>query len=71
MSSELTLKGSLNERTQTIFTPAALDFLRQLAEAHASDVPALLAARKEQQAQIDAGNLPDFLRETRSIRESD
>ncbi len=54
-----------------ILTPAALAFLGEL---HARFEPTrqqLLAARRERQARFDAGELPDFLAETRAIREGD
>ncbi|MGH8041801.1 MAG: malate synthase A [Rudaea sp.] len=54
-----------------ILTPAALAFLAELHRRFDSKRLALLAARVEQQARFDAGELPDFLPETRLLRESD
>ncbi|MCU0834743.1 MAG: malate synthase A [Chromatiaceae bacterium] len=54
-----------------LLTPAALDFLVSLHEQFADRVDDLLAARHARQARFDAGELPDFLPETRAIRESD
>jgi malate synthase len=56
---------------QPILSPEALDFIAALNEKFGARVPALLKAREERQKRIDAGELPDFLPETRSIRESD
>ncbi|MBV6423576.1 MAG: Malate synthase A [Steroidobacteraceae bacterium] len=54
-----------------ILTPDAQAFIAALAARFAPRVAALLAAREARQARLDAGELPDFLPETRSIREAD
>ena len=54
-----------------LLTPAALDFLVSLHERFADRVDSLLAARRARQARFDAGELPDFLPETKAIRETD
>jgi malate synthase len=54
-----------------ILTPAALQFLGELSARFAPRVAALLEARDARQARIEAGELPDFLPATRSIREGD
>lgn len=54
-----------------ILTPAAIEFVGELARRFGADVEALLARREARQARIDAGERPDFLPETRSVRESD
>src|SRR5215469_16769206 len=56
---------------ESILSPAALAFLAELHRRFEGRRRALLAARIRQQARIDAGELPDFLPETRLIRESD
>ena len=53
-----------------ILTPAAVGFVAELARRFGPKVEALLARREARQEAIDAGELPDFLAETRSIRES-
>lgn len=55
----------------SILTPEALDFVAELAERFAPRVRELLAAREARQARLDAGELPDFLPETRAVREGD
>ncbi|MCU0465338.1 MAG: malate synthase A [Anaerolineae bacterium] len=55
----------------TILTPEALAFLADLTRSFRDTRAALLAARVERQARLDAGELPDFLPETAHIRESD
>jgi malate synthase len=52
-----------------ILTPDALAFVAKLARTFESERRRLLAARVERQAQIRAGQLPDFLPDTREIRE--
>jgi malate synthase len=53
-----------------ILTAEAVDFVAELAERFAPRVRALLAARDARQLRLDAGELPDFLPETRAIRDS-
>ncbi len=59
------------EGFEDLFTPEAVDFLVALHEHFATRVDALLAARQARQARFDAGELPDFLVETREIRAAD
>lgn len=54
-----------------ILTAAAQDFLNQLARAFTARRNDLLAQRAARQQRIDAGEMPDFLPETRQIREGD
>ena len=54
-----------------ILTPEALEFLGELVERFAPRVEQLLRAREQRQARLDAGEMPDFLAETRAIREGD
>ena len=54
-----------------ILTPEAVAFVAKLHRALDARRQALLARRKERQIEIDAGKLPDFLPETRHIREGD
>jgi len=54
---------------ETILTREALEFVVELARKFGPRVEELLARRVERQKQIDAGKLPDFLPETRAIRE--
>ncbi len=53
---------------EVIFTDGAVALLESLCREFAGEVPVLLAKRKEKQARIDKGGLPDFLPETRAIR---
>jgi len=54
-----------------ILSPDALAFLAELHELFDARRLELLERRIERQARFDAGELPDFLEETRDIRESD
>ena len=54
-----------------VLTPAALELLTELHRRFEPQRQALLTARRERQARFDAGQLPDFRADTRSIRESE
>lgn len=54
-----------------ILTPEAVAFVAGLHRRFEAQRQALLAARAERQKEFDAGRLPDFLPETKRIRESD
>jgi len=66
-----TLKQPLDERTATVLTPEALDFICDLQRTFGARIPGLLAQREKVQAELDAGGSLDFLPETKDIRESD
>ncbi len=51
-----------------ILTPEAVDFVTRLARAFTPTRDRLLRRRRQRQAEIDAGQLPDFLPETDHIR---
>ncbi|HCE4998677.1 malate synthase A [Vibrio parahaemolyticus] len=65
----LEVTGALAPEHQAIFPVEAQTFLSLLCEKFAGRVEELLEARKEKQALIDAGELPDFLPDTQDIRE--
>jgi malate synthase len=67
----LELKAELLSGFEEILTPEALEFVVKLQRNFNNRRLELLAARIEKQKQIDNGKLPDFLPETKSIRESD
>jgi malate synthase len=54
-----------------ILTPQALEFVADLHRHFGQRRKALLAARVARQAEFDAGRLPDFLPETRQVRENE
>jgi len=68
-SSDVELRGRVEGRAAEILTPAALAFVASLQREFRAERARLLAARAERQVELDAGALPDFLPETREIRE--
>ena len=56
---------------EQVLTPDALDFLAELHQRFDGRRRTLLAARIDRQARFDTGELPDFLEETRDIRDSE
>jgi malate synthase len=54
-----------------VLTPEAVAFVEELERRFGARRRELLAARVDRQLRLDAGELPDFLPETREIRESD
>ncbi|PIW59495.1 malate synthase A [Shewanella sp. CG12_big_fil_rev_8_21_14_0_65_47_15] len=68
-SGPLTIVGKDIPGQEVIFTEGAIALLESLCREFGDEVPALLAKRKDKQARIDKGSLPDFLPETRAIRD--
>jgi malate synthase len=66
-----TVTGSMGPRFAEILTPEALAFLAGLHRKFDARRKELLAARKARQARFDAGELPDFLPETKAVRDGD
>jgi malate synthase len=56
---------------ETILTPAALELVAKLHRTFEPRRRQLLAARAERARRLDAGERPDFLAETRSVRDGD
>ena len=63
--------GEAIPATQEILTPEALAFVAKLHRAHNARRKELLAVRVERAKRLAAGEKPDFLPETASIREGD
>jgi malate synthase len=61
--------GSLSEKQQEILCYESLEFYAALHREFNGRRRELLSTRKERQAEIDAGRLPDFLPETRDVRD--
>ncbi len=66
-----TLTAAVAPEWNAILSRPALEFVNELARRFGPEVSALLERRAQRQAEIDAGALPDFLEETRKVRESD
>ena len=58
-------------RQDEVLTPEAIEFVAELERRFGARRRELLQARVERQQRLDAGELPDFLPETREIRELD
>src|SRR5258705_5510760 len=56
---------------EQVLTPAALEFIVELQRRFNPRRVELLASRVERQKRLDEGEKPDFLSETKSIRESE
>ena len=69
--SPIQITGPAVARSGEVLTPEALAFLAGLHRRFDARRRALLAARAERQARFDAGESPDFLAETRAVREGD
>ncbi len=65
------IQGPITESFATILTRDAVGFVADLATRFEAGRQELLARRGTRQRELDAGSLPDFLPETRVIRESD
>ncbi|MFM8338843.1 MAG: malate synthase A, partial [Fluviibacter sp.] len=65
------INAPINARYEEILTPEALEFVAKLHRAFEPRRQELLKKRVERQARIDAGEMPDFLPETKAIREGD
>ena len=70
-SSPAEVRAPVEGRTAEILTEEALAFVAALQRQFRTERDRLLQARRERQAELDAGALPDFLPETREIRERD
>jgi malate synthase len=70
-SSPAELRAPLAGRDAEVLTPQALAFVAALQRAFGPERTQLLAAREARQAELDGGVRPDFLPETRAVRESD
>ncbi|PSC74854.1 malate synthase A [Micractinium conductrix] len=63
------IHAPLPQEYKRILTPEALSFVGHLARCYTPRVEQLLAARREVQARYDAGGQPDWLPETKHVRE--
>ncbi|MGH3064480.1 MAG: malate synthase A [Gaiellaceae bacterium] len=70
-SNRAEILGPLRGHELEILTPGALAFVAELHRRFDTERRRLLATRQERQERLDAGERPDFLAETRDIRESD
>jgi malate synthase len=68
---DVSISGRITPEFASILTPEALEFLAKLHRQFEGRRQQLLAARAARQKEFDAGKLPDFLAETKRVRESE
>src|SRR5580692_3584829 len=68
---QIQVTAPISEAHKTVLTDEAVEFLKKLSSNFEERRQQLLAARRERQARIDKGELPDFLPETANIRNSE
>ncbi|KAJ4416917.1 Malate synthase, glyoxysomal [Gnomoniopsis sp. IMI 355080] len=66
----VSILGGVKDEHRKILTPQALAFLALLHRSFNNTRKTLLERRKIRQAELDKGNLPDFLPETKHIRDN-
>ena len=69
MTATLTIAAPMTKEFAALFTPEAQSFVAALAARFTARRDDLLLARHRTQERLNAGELPDFLPETRAIRE--
>ena len=65
------ITGEITQAFSEILTPEAVAFVAKLHRAFEAKRQELLARRAARQAEFDAGKMPDFLPETRAVREKE
>lgn len=70
-SAGIEVLGKVTPEYAAILTPEALDFVAKIVRKFEPRRKELMAARVARQAELDAGQLPDFLPQTKAIREGD
>lgn len=68
---DVKILGPLNDQTRKVLSKEAAIFLAVLHRTFNGTRKALLQRRMIRQAELDKGNVPDFLPETKHIREND
>ncbi|HUP62437.1 MAG TPA: malate synthase A [Thermoanaerobaculia bacterium] len=71
IDTDIDVRGETRPEWEEILSDEALAFVAMLHKELNPRREQLLRAREERKAQLDAGEMPDFLPETREIRESD
>ncbi|WP_028771627.1 malate synthase A [Shewanella waksmanii] len=66
----IAIKGKQVAGQEQVLTSGALGLLTKLCEMFGPEVEQLLQARNQKQQRIDGGELPDFLIETKKVRDS-
>jgi malate synthase len=71
MTAGVAIRGAMKPGFEKVLTPEAIDFAVELEREFGAERRRLLARRTEIQRRLDAGWKPDFLPETKAIREGD
>ncbi len=71
ISSRIQVHGGSSTEFDAILTPAALEYLEQLAKWSGPRIRELLAARADRQGRYDEGEVPTFLEDTQNIRDGE
>ena len=71
LKNDVEIAGPAGSRYEEVLTPEALAFVADLHRRFDTQRRRLMKMRHERQKRFDAGELPDFLAETRHVRESD
>src|SRR5688572_28608477 len=71
IDTDIDIRGEVRPEWEEILSDEALSFVALLQKEFNPRREELLRAREERKDRLDAGELPDFLPETRQIRESD
>ncbi|MGH8588872.1 MAG: malate synthase A, partial [Gammaproteobacteria bacterium] len=71
LETSLDVRGEMSPEYEAILTPEALAFVEELCRRFGPRRKELLAIRRRRQEFFDRGGLPDFLPETRYVREGD
>jgi malate synthase len=71
ITTDIEVRGEVRPEWDEVLSDEALGFMAALHKEFNPRRLELLAARQERKQRLDAGELPDFLPETREIRESD
>lgn len=71
MKNAITFTQPINSAYSEILTTDVLNFVAELASRFTATRDSLLAKRIERQKQLDSGEMPDFLPQTKAIREAD
>jgi malate synthase len=71
LASGTEIRGEVRPEWEDVLTPEAVEFVAALQRAFRGRREELLAKRQERKQRLDAGELPNFLPETRQVRESE
>ena len=70
-AAEIELRGAMDRGFDEVLTPDAVEFVAELQSRFGGERRKLLAARAERRRHLNAGQMLDFLPQTRDVREGD